>query len=95
VGSLSDLIATGLTALRDRETTPLLARLREWLDEEALQALPKPKLGKAIGYSRNQWVGLTNCVTDGRLPIDNNDTELCGSSPSGVSSYLRIATSIS
>jgi transposase len=69
------LTAEERQALREREAAPLLARLRAWLDEQAPQALPKSKLGEAIGYSRNQWVALTNYVTDGRLPIDNNDTE--------------------
>jgi transposase len=69
------LTAEARQALRQREATPRLARLRTWLDEQATQALPKSKLGEAIGYSRNQWVALTNYVTDGRLPIDNNDTE--------------------
>lgn len=69
------LTAEARQALRQTEVTPLLARLLAWLDEQAPQALPKSKLGEAIGYSRNQWVALTNYVTDGRLPIDNNDTE--------------------
>lgn len=69
------LTAEARQALREREAAPLLARLLAWLDEQALQALPKSKLGEAIGYARNQWVALTNYVTDGRLPIDNNDTE--------------------
>jgi len=32
-------------------------------------------LGKAIGYLRNHWKPLQTYLTDGRLPIDNNDVE--------------------
>lgn len=62
-------------ALRQREAVPLLDRLRAWLAEQAQTALPKLKFGEAVGYARNQWSALVNYVEDGRLPIDNNDTE--------------------
>lgn len=62
-------------ALRQREAVPLLDRLRAWLAEQAQTALPKLKWGEAVGYARNQWSALANYVDDGRLPIDNNDTE--------------------
>jgi transposase len=61
--------------LRQREAVPLLDRLRTWLDAQASTALPKLKWGEAVGYARNQWSALVNYVDDGRLPIDNNDTE--------------------
>jgi transposase len=62
-------------ALRQMEAVPLLEKLRAWADEQAQSALPKSKLGEALGYLRNQWEELTNYVQDGRLPIDNNATE--------------------
>lgn len=62
-------------ALRQAEAVPLLERLRAWADEQAVRALPKLKLGEALGYLRNQWEALANYVQDGRLPIDNNATE--------------------
>jgi transposase len=62
-------------ALRQSEAVPLLAKLRAWADAQAGLALPKLKLGVALGYLRNQWEPLTNYVEDGRLPIDNNATE--------------------
>ncbi len=62
-------------ALRQREAVPLLDRLRAWLAEQASAALPKLKWGEAVGYARNQWSALVNYIDDGRLPIDNNDTE--------------------
>jgi hypothetical protein len=69
------LTAEEREALREREATPVLARLHDWSNQQGSQALPKSKLGEAIGYPRNQWKALTNYVHDGRLPIDNNDTE--------------------
>lgn len=62
-------------ALRQNEAVPLLAKLRAWADEQAGSALPKLKLGVALGYLCNQWDALANYVEDGRLPIDNNATE--------------------
>lgn len=70
-----ELSAAARQALREREAAPLLARFRAWLDQQALLALPKSKFGEAVGYMRHQWDALASYVRDGRLPIDNNDTE--------------------
>ncbi len=69
------LTADERRALRELEAAPVLARFGNWLDEQAPRALPKMRLGEAIGYMRNQWDALTAYVHEGRLPIDNNDTE--------------------
>ena len=51
-------------------------RLRELLDGEAAsRVLPKDKFAEALGYLRNQWDALQVYLGDGRLPIDNNETE--------------------
>lgn len=70
-----DLSVEARHALRQSEAVPVLAKLRAWADEQAVQALPKSRLGEALGYLRNQWEPLTSYVQDGRLPIDNNATE--------------------
>ncbi len=63
-------------ALRDREARPVWVRMRELLDGEAASmVLPKEKMAEALGYLRNQWDALQRCLDDGRLPIDNNETE--------------------
>lgn len=63
-------------ALRQEVAVPMWAELKEWLDSEAATgALPKSLLAKAVGYLRNQWDGLQTHLTDGRVPIDNNDVE--------------------
>ena len=62
--------------LRQGESRVWLARLRELLDSEsATQVLPKSKFGQALAYLRNHWTALSVYLSDGRLPIDNNDTE--------------------
>jgi len=63
-------------SLRQREAAPVWRSLREWLDgETAAAVLPKSKLGAALTYLRNQWDALQVYLSDGRLPIDNNDVE--------------------
>lgn len=62
--------------LRERESIRVLSRIRQYLDGPALERLlPKSDLAEAIGYIRNHWEALTLFTTDGRLPIDNNETE--------------------
>ena len=63
-------------ALRAAEARPVWQRLRELLDGEAAsRVLPKDKFAEALGYLRNQWDALQVYLGDGRLPIDNNETE--------------------
>ncbi len=63
-------------ALRAAEALPAWQRLRELLDGEAVaRVLPKEKFAEALGYLRNQWDALQVYLGDGRLPIDNNETE--------------------
>jgi transposase len=62
--------------LRQRESVPLMERLKSLVEgAEARAALPKSKLGIAIGYLRNHWEALSRYLSDGQLPIDNNDAE--------------------
>ncbi|MCI0361208.1 MAG: IS66 family transposase [Planctomycetaceae bacterium] len=70
-----DLTAQARQALRQAEAVPLLAKFRAWADQQSVHALPKLKLGEALGYLGNQWEELTNYVQSGRLPIDNNAVE--------------------
>jgi transposase len=50
--------------------------MRELLDGPAASGvLPKEKFAEALGYLRNQWDALQVYLGDGRLPIDNNETE--------------------
>jgi len=62
-------------AARLERSKPVVDGFKTWLDETRSQALPKSKIGQAIGYCRNQWTKLTQFLDDGRLEIDNNRAE--------------------
>jgi transposase len=65
-------------ALRAAEARPAWQRMRDLLAPGAPGAaglLPKDKFAEALGYLRNQWDALQVYLGDGRLPIDNNETE--------------------
>lgn len=63
-------------ALRQRESTVVLAAIRNWLDNPVLDAvLPKSDFGEALRYLRNHWEALSVFVGDGRIPLDNNAVE--------------------
>ena len=63
-------------ALRRSEALPVWTSLGEWLDSEvATRVLPKGKFGQALGYLHNHWQPLQLYLTDGLMPIDNNDVE--------------------
>lgn len=62
--------------LRQREAAPVWDSIGSWLKSNAaIRVLPKSKLGEALGYLRNHWDPLRLYLTDGRMPIDNNDVE--------------------
>jgi transposase len=60
-------------ALRQRESRPVLARIRDALHGDAV--LPKSIYAEAVSYIRNHWDALNVFTSDGRMPIDNNDVE--------------------
>jgi transposase len=63
-------------ALRQRESCRVLTRIRAYLDGEAVaRVLPKSVMGAALAYLRNHWQALNVFLTDGRMPIDNNEVE--------------------
>lgn len=63
-------------ALRERESRPVLDRIRSYIDSDAVaRVLPKSVFAEALGYLRNHWGALELFVTDGRMPIDNNEVE--------------------
>ena len=62
--------------LRQREAVPIWNRMRRWLDGDAAKrALPRSKIGEALGYLRNQWPALVLHLGDPRIPIDNSQSE--------------------
>ena len=55
---------------------PIWNRMRLWLDGDAVKrALPQSAIGGALGYLRNHWSALMVYLSDGRIPIDNDQSE--------------------
>jgi len=62
-------------ALRQAQSAPVLAKLREKLLDWKQQLLPKHPMAEAVNYVLNQWVELNVFCSDGAVPIDNNVSE--------------------
>lgn len=56
-------------------STPILAKLRAWVDEKRGVIPPKTPLGKALGYLHRQWSRLIQFLADGHIPLTNNAVE--------------------
>jgi transposase len=70
------LSAAARGELRQRDAVPVWDRMRRWLDSDASRCvLPQSAIGKALGYLRNQWSALRVYLDDGRIPIDNDQSE--------------------
>jgi len=59
--------------LRRREAAGVAAALWDWLAERSL--LRSLSIGKAVGYTIDNWHRLTRFLDDPRVPLDNNATE--------------------
>jgi transposase len=60
-------------AERQRRSKPILELMRTYVEQ--LQVLPKSAIGKAQSYLLKHWVGLTQFLNHGEIPIDNNQSE--------------------
>ena len=69
------LSADEIYTLPQEEGKPILDEFRVWLMERVNTIPPKSLLGKAIGYTLNQWNKLVRYIEYGRLRIDNNLVE--------------------
>lgn len=61
--------------LREEYARPALVDLKAWAAKLHPRVRPTSPLGKALGYTINQWLTLEVYVTDGAIPIDNNGVE--------------------
>lgn len=61
--------------LRQEQSAPVLARLREKFLAWKEQLLPKHPMAEAINYGLSQWQELKVFCSDGAVPIDNNASE--------------------
>jgi len=66
---------TGIAAIREEQSLPVICRLKEYLVECRQKTLPQSPLGKAIEYTFGQWQWLETYIHDGRVEIDNNSCE--------------------
>ena len=63
-------------SLRQRQSRLVLEQIKNYINGEAVaRVLPKSDLGEGLSYLRRHWEALELYVSDGRLPIDNNETE--------------------
>ncbi len=69
------LSVNGAAELRQEESAPVLADLREKLLEWKEQLLPKHPMAEAVNYALGQWTELNVFCSDGAVAIDNNVSE--------------------
>ncbi len=62
-------------ALRQAQSAPVLAELRQKLLGWKEQLLPKHPMAEAVNYTLGQWAELNVFCADGAVPIDNNVSE--------------------
>lgn len=62
--------------MRRKRAAPIVNKLFGWLDEQALVVLDGSPISDAVRYARNQRAALERYLTDGRLPMHNNPSEL-------------------
>lgn len=73
--ALDGLTHEARRALRVARAGPVLDEFFAWVKKVAPEAVPKSLLAVALGYATNQEAALRRYLDDGRLEIDNNDTE--------------------
>jgi hypothetical protein len=66
-------------SLRREQARPIWDAICQWLEDVERRTsqviLPKSDFGKALQYVRNHLTELMRYLEDGRLPMDNNETE--------------------
>jgi transposase len=74
--SLVDAPRKKREAIRDKRTRPIVDRFFDWCDAQVPNVLDETPIAAGIRYARNQRVGLSRFLEDGRLPVHNNISEL-------------------
>lgn len=70
------LDAESRLALRLEKSVSIWERFEQWRQSKGVKrVLPKSAMGKALGYLDNQWTALRVYLSDGRIPIDNDQSE--------------------
>jgi len=65
----------GRLALRQAKSVPILDDIKDYLQREQPNVLPKSPEGQAISYTLSNWDALIRYCEDGDLEIDNNGAE--------------------
>jgi len=60
------------TKYRNQHIRPLYLQLKEWIEENSNQVVPKSPIGKAMSYTLSQWDKISNIFSDGKIELDNN-----------------------
>ena len=63
-------------SIREKRSRPIVDAFFSWCDAERNAVLDDTPISDGIRYARNQRVGLSRFIDDGRLPIHNNMSEL-------------------
>ena len=61
--------------IRQERSAPVMAAFKAWVDELAPAVPPKSALGKALGYTTNQWDKLSRFIDHPEVPAHNNRVE--------------------
>ena len=64
-----------IATLRKKRSGPVLDQIKQSLEHDRDEHLPKSAMATAIGYAQSQWPKLTAYVRHGQTRIDNNLTE--------------------
>lgn len=74
--SLADSPRRKKEKVREKRSRHIVDAFFSWCDAEAASVLDNTPIASGIRYARNQRVGLSQFLDDGRLPIHNNSSEL-------------------
>ncbi len=70
-----ELSAEARLALREKESRPILEKLKTWMDEQLTTLRPKHPLRKPIEYMTKRWPSFTRFLESAAIPIENNAAE--------------------
>ena len=74
--SIADAPRKKREKIRAKHSRHIVDAFFSWCDTEAAKVLDATPIADAVRYARNQRVGLSRFLEDGRLPIHNNMSEL-------------------
>ena len=64
-----------IATLREKRSGPVLDQIKQSLEQDRDEHLPKSAMAQAIGYAQSLWLKLSAFVRHGQTRIDNNLTE--------------------